>query len=320
MRFIDQETIAKHYDFPTLIRYLREAFGNTDIEVPMRHHHDFPNPPHAEKSTLLLMPAWEPGKNLGVKLATVAPHNSDYGLPSIQGLYILMDGNTGCCKMLFDAKPLTTYRTAATSALASSYLSREDSEHLFMVGTGALSPMLIRAHCSVRPIKKVTVWGRSSKKSQAVIEQLKDLSLEFAVTDSIQAGIKQADIISCATLSKTALIQGAWLQSGQHLDLVGAYRPDMREADDECLLRSQIFVDHYAGACKETGDIAIPLQTGVIQKESIKSELFELCQRENTAHKCLARESESEITLFKSVGHALEDLVAAKLIASQLPE
>lgn len=315
MQFIDKETIEKHYDFKELVNRLKLAFASSSVEVPMRHHHDFPNPPESEKSTLLLMPAWDPGKDLGVKVVTVSPNNGTYDLPSIQGIYLLLDAHKGTLKTLMDAKAITSFRTAATSALASSLLSRENSQSLLMIGTGALSPMLIKAHASVRPIKEVYVWGRNVDKAAAVCAELSGFrsmsgdKLKVQTIETIEEGVKLVDIISCATLSKTALINGDWLQSGQHLDMVGAYRPDMREADDRCLLRSRIFVDHYAGALKETGDLAIPLQNKVIARKDIQAELAELCRGDNPG-----RLSSDEMTFFKSVGHALEDLVAAKMI------
>lgn len=313
IKFIDKETIEANYEFPEVIESLDSAFSNSSIEVPMRHHHDYPNPPEKDESTLLLMPAWEPGKDLGVKMVTVSPNNGAYHLPSIQGIYLLFDAHKGNCRALLDAKSLTAIRTAATSALASKYLSRENSESLLMVGTGALSPMLIKAHASVRPIKRVYIWGRSVEKAEAIKSQLNNEHFEIEVVTTIAEGIKKADIISCATLSKTALIEGQYLKAGQHLDMVGAYRPDMREADDECLKRSRVFVDHYAGATKETGDIKIPLDEGVITRDHLIAELFELCPGKKRG-----RESAEEITFFKSVGHALEDLVTATLVADKV--
>ena len=179
--------------------------------------------------------------------------------------------------------------------------------------TGALSPMLIKAHSTVRPIETVYVWGRNRDKAEAIKSQLVGESFDVEVVDSIEQGIGLADIISCATLSKTALIEGKYLRPGQHLDMVGAYRPDMREADDECLKRSRIFVDHYVGATKETGDIKIPLDQGIISRDDLIAELFELCPGKKSG-----RESDQEITFFKSVGHALEDLVTATLIADKV--
>lgn len=313
MQFIDKQTIEQHYDFAELIKRLRSAFAESTVEVPMRHHHDYPNPPEQDESTLLLMPAWDPGKDLGVKMVTVSPNNGEYNLPSIQGLYLLFDAHKGYCKCLMDAKSITAFRTAATSALASSYLSREDSKSLLMVGTGALSPMLVKAHATVRNLEKVYVWGRSTEKAQAVVEQLKDVSFSVEVVETIAQGIEKADIISVATLSKTPLIDGSLLKEGQHLDMVGAYKPDMREADDQCLLRANIFIDHYAGALKETGDIVIPLTEGTIERGDIQADLFELTRSAKPG-----RQSDSEITFFKSVGHALEDLVAATLIEEKI--
>jgi ornithine cyclodeaminase len=315
MQLIDQQTIEQHFDFVELIKRLKLAFADSSIQVPMRHHHDYPNPPEQEDSTLLLMPAWDPGKDLGVKMVTVSPNNSAYQLPSIQGLYLLFDAHSGTCKSLMDAKSLTVFRTAATSALASSFLSRQNSRTLLMIGTGALSPMLIKAHATVRPIEEVLIWGRNQQKAQAVKAELANESFNVTVVDSIDQGIKQADIISCATLSKTALINGQLLRPGQHLDMVGAYKPDMREADDQCLQRSRVFVDHYAGALKETGDIVIPIAQGTFKREDIQADLFELCQGQRQG-----RENDNEITFFKSVGHALEDLIAATLIAQRVGE
>jgi ornithine cyclodeaminase len=315
MQFIDKQTIEQHFDFAELINRLRAAFAESTVEVPMRHHHDYPNPPEADDSTLLLMPAWDPGKDLGVKMVTVSPNNGAYDLPSIQGLYLLFDAHKGYCKCLMDAKSITAFRTAATSALASSYLSRQDSRSLLMVGTGALSPMLIKAHATVRDLDQVYIWGRSIEKAQAVKDQLKDENFNVEVVETIEQGIEKADIISVATLSKTPLIEGRWLKPGQHLDMVGAYKPDMREADDQCLLRSRIFIDHYAGALKETGDIVIPVAQGTIEPSDIQADLFELTKGAKQG-----RQTVDEITFFKSVGHALEDLVAATLIEERINE
>ena len=304
--FISDAFIAQNCNFSKLIEALRKGFSNTEIEVPMRHHHDFPNPQEKIDSTLLLMPAFHPGKDLGVKIVTASPNNGQHHLPAIQGVYIYLDAQKGNVKAILDAKVLTATRTACASALASSYLSRPDSSTLLMLGTGALATNLIRAHASVRPITKVYVWGRNSEKSQAVCEDLKDFPFSCEAVESIESVIHKADIISCATLSKTPLVLGKWLQEGQHLDLVGAYKKDMREADDEAITKASVFVDTFQGGLKESGDIVIPLATNVITKADIKADLFELCSNAKQG-----RTSAKEITFFKSVGHALEDLVAA---------
>lgn len=309
MKHLDAKQVQDALSFPTLISALKDAFCS-EITVPMRHHHDMANPQASRETTLLLMPAWQAGEKAGVKMVTVAPDNAQLGLPSIQGIYLLMDLQTGTPEMMMDAPTLTTNRTAAASALAASFLARRAASHLFIVGTGALSPQLIRAHHAVSPITHVTVWGRSTTKAQAVIDQVSDLALTCKTTDSIKNGVRNADIISVATLSQTPLIKGEWLSAGQHVDLVGAYRPDMREADDDVVKRCDIFVDSRPGATKETGDIKIPLESGVITLDDLNADLFELC---SGAHK--GRDNDQQITLFKSVGHALEDLATAKLVA-----
>ncbi|HRI79963.1 MAG TPA: ornithine cyclodeaminase family protein [Cyclobacteriaceae bacterium] len=313
--FITAEEISTALPYPELIRSIGEAFAQNNAVTPLRHHHDFKNPPEDKDSTLLLMPSWVPGENLGVKIVTVSPNNGNHNLPSIQGIYLLFNAATGICKLLLDAKALTVSRTAATSALASQYLSRESSATLFMVGTGAVAPELILAHASVRPIRKVLVWGRNKDHAAAVCQRLQKAKFEIKVAETIAAGLKQADIISCATLSETPLIKGALLREGQHLDMVGAYRPHMREADDAAIMRSSVFVDHFEGALKETGEIVIPMREGVLKREDIKASLYELCSRTKKG-----RSSEKEITFFKSVGHAMEDLVAAKMVSEKLTD
>ncbi|WP_421783250.1 ornithine cyclodeaminase family protein [Kiloniella litopenaei] len=312
MQNITAEQVTKCLDYPSLVDALREAFQGK-ITVPMRHHHDMEQPNGQRESTLLLMPAWESGKSVGVKLVTVSPENGKKDLPAIQGIYILFDGDTGTPKALIEAKTLTARRTAAASALATSYLARPDSRKLTMVGTGVLAPNLIQAHAAVRPIKEVTIWGRDPKKAKDLAQEMTNLGFTAHAEENLEKAVRTADIISSATLSKTPLISGNWLQPGQHLDLVGAYRPDMREADDEAIKRSSVFVDTYAGAMKEGGDIVIPLQNGILTKEDIKADLFDLTQGE---HK--GRSSAEEITYFKSVGHALEDLAAAQLVDKRI--
>jgi ornithine cyclodeaminase len=306
---ISVEQVNKALTFAELVPALKQAF-TSDTCVPPRLHFDMENPKASRETTLLIMPAWQAGDVAGVKLVTVAPDNGLKGLPSIQGSYLLFDIDSGSIKAMMDAPALTAKRTAAASALASQFLSREDSSRLLMIGTGALAPQLIAAHASVRSIKQVYVWGRTLAKAQAVCDQMTDLNIECIAINDIETYAQQVDIISCATLSKTPLILGRWLKPGQHLDMVGSYRPDMREMDDDCLIGNRIFVDNFDGALRETGDIAIPLKEQVISKADIKADLFALCKGEYQVNRQV-----NDITVFKSVGHALEDLTAAKLVA-----
>ena len=312
MNMISSEQVHQLLQPAEVVEKLKAAFAS-NITTPMRQHFDIPNPFAARETTLLVMPSWQEGSDIGIKLVTVTPESYRYDLPSIQGVYVLIDAVKGNVKAMIEAPALTAKRTAAASALASQFLSRQDSGSLLMVGTGTLSPELIKAHCAVRPIKQVSIWGRSKEKALKVKAQLSELEADINVVTDLTKGMADADIISCATLSREPLIFGELLQPGQHLDLVGAYRPDMREADDECIRRSRVVVDNYQGACKETGDIKIPLESGVLVKQDIEADLFELCQRQ----KHFSRQHE-DITLFKSVGHALEDLAAAQLLTSKL--
>lgn len=313
MKFVSGEEIQEIVAFSELISALKNAFVDASITAPLRHHHTYQNPLAGVDSTLLLMPAWKAGESLGVKLVTVSPHNDRLGMPSVQGLYVLFDARSGEPKLLLDAKALTTMRTAAASALASTFLSRPDSHTLLMIGTGALAPQLIRAHAAVRPIEQVYIWGRDVAKAEKLAETLREERVNVTTVESIGEGIAAADIISCATLSSEPLIHGDALSAGQHVDLVGSFRPEMREADDATVARCSVFVDHYEGALTESGDIVIPLERGVLSRGELKAELAELCRGDHAG-----RASRDELTLFKSVGHALEDLVAASLIQTQV--
>jgi ornithine cyclodeaminase len=308
MKQPSEKEIEDLLDFESLIETLDNAFA-ADYSVPLRHHHNFANPSSALESTLLLMPAWDNQNYLGVKIVTVSPENANLSLPTIQGMYLLFDIKKGVPLMRCDAKTLTNLRTAAASALASKYLSRKDSKTLLMIGTGALAPQLIKAHATVRPIEKVYLWGRTFEKANQLADQLETSKIDVEVVKNIKTGFAKADIISCATLSEKPLVKGAWLRPGQHLDLVGSYQKHMREADDEALLKASVFVDTLQGAPKESGDLVIPIQKGILKIEDIKADLFEMCGSEKSTF----RNSEDEITFFKSVGHALEDLAAASL-------
>ena len=303
---INKEETIKYSDFPLLIDALREAF-KADFTVPKRSHYDMSNPSASRETTLLLMPAWEDGELCGVKIVTVAPDNVDR--PTIQGNYMLIDIKNGSPLALLDAPSLTARRTSSASALASTYLSREDTKSMLMVGTGTLSPNLIKAHASIRPIEEVFIWGRTKSKAEAVAKSLEGEQFKISVVDTIAEKASVVDLISVATMSMEPLIKGEWLRPGQHLDLVGAYRPDMRESDDEAIKRCRIYVDTYYGATHETGEIVIPLKEGTITEADLNGDLFNLCRGEK-----FGRATAEEITMFKSTGHALEDLAAARLI------
>jgi len=298
-----------------------DALFRAGCEMPVRHHHKIAEPvgPGSADAMLLLMPAWTrgPESHLGIKVVTVFPDNGKRSLPSIYGQYLLLDGTTGETVAMLDGTMLTKRRTACASGLASRYLSRADARRLVMIGTGALAPQLIRVHAKVRPIAEVAIWGRRPEQAARLAQEL-SLSLPQALsrpitvraaTDRRQA-IGEADIISCATLSSTPLVEGDWLREGQHVDLVGAYTPQMRESDDNAVRRARVYVDTRAGALKEGGDIVQPLANGTIGESDVIADLYELARGQRPGR---ASGDASSITLFKSVGAALEDLAAAEL-------
>jgi ornithine cyclodeaminase len=285
---------------------LDDAFAG-DVVAPPRAHHDI-HVPGDDAATILLMPAWIPGRSLGVKIATVFPDNAKRSLPAVFASYFLMSAKTGEPVAVLDGTELTLRRTAAASALASSYLSRKDARRLLMVGTGNLAPHLVRAHATARPIEEVVVWGRRPEAAESLVELLDGEAFTVVATSDLDAAIAEADIISCATLASAPLIRGALLEPGQHLDLVGAFRPDMAEADTDSVSRSEVYVDTRSGALAEAGDILQAIDAGVIAESDIIGELAELASGGISG-----RTNDRSITMFKSVGTALEDLAAAEL-------
>ena len=279
--------------------------------MPLRQHYTVPTDGESD-ATLLLMPAWQVGHHIGIKLVTVFPDNVKLSLPSVMGAYLLLDAKTGMPLALIDGPSLTLRRTAAASALAARYLAREDCERLLMVGTGALAPHLILAHAAVRPVCNVLVWGRDPAKAKRLARRLDRSDFRVVATTDLEGAARGAQIISCATMSREPLIRGDWLQAGTHLDLVGGFTPEMREADDVAVAKARVFVDTREGAMAEAGDIVQPLADGVIGADDIAGDLFDLT-RGNRA----GRRFYDQITLFKSVGTALEDLAAAQLTVQQ---
>jgi len=306
MVHINAHFINSHTHFPSLIGLLNESFSNQAIIVPERHHHSFGETNPKDVSTLLVMPAWENDKDLGVKIVTVNPKNANHHLPSIQGIYIYMDAVTGVVKATMDGKALTVKRTAASSALASSFLSKKTSNSLLMIGTGALSSELIKAHATVRPIEQVYVWGRNFEKAKIVCSLLAANHFEIQPIEKISDKISEVDIISCATLATEPLILNHELGENQHIDLVGSFKRNMREADDATVQNSLLFVDTKS-AIIESGDLSQPLENGIITESDIKNDLHGVCRNGKVVDRV-----ENRNTVFKSVGYALEDLVAAK--------
>jgi len=305
--FIDRAFIEENTNYPKLINTLDEAFRSNRIKTPDRNHYNYESNQESSDSTLLIMPAWENQLDVGIKLITVNSDNPLEGRPSIQGLYILINAKTGVPEVIIDAPALTNKRTAGASALASRYLSREDTSTLLMIGTGQLIPDLISAHCSIRPIKNVLIWGRSYFKAKELVKKIDYLDIDIKAIEHLNQALPKADLISSATTAIDPIIFGRSIFAGQHIDLVGSFKPSMREADDALIQKASIYVDTVEMAPKESGDLFIPLENGILTLNKIKGDLFDLCSANIGA-----RKNQEEITLFKSVGLALEDLAAAR--------
>lgn len=302
---LDAKSVARALPRTELVEALRKAFA-LDVSVPARAHHEIPVA-NGNPGTLLLMPAWSE-RYIGVKIVSVFPDNAKAGIPAVAGSYLLMDALTGVPVALLDGTELTLQRTAAASALASSYLSRADSSRLLMVGTGNLAPHLIESHSVVRPITEVCIWGRRPEAAQILADRLSEHAFNVTVADDLEAAVRSADIVSCATLSTEPLVLGEWLHAGQHVDLVGAFKPDMTEADVAAVATASVYVDTREGVLAESGELIQAMANGVMQAEDIKGSLRDLA-----TGAVPGRHGSEEITLFKSVGTALEDLAAAEL-------
>jgi ornithine cyclodeaminase len=304
LRFYSDEQVHAALDWERLAEALAAAFA-AGAQVPLRHAHKL-----SESDTLLLMPAWrDAGGGLGVKIVTVMPGNAARGAATVNALYLLLDRASGEPRAVIDGEALTLRRTAAASALAARHLARAGAANLLVIGTGKLAPFMARAHCALRPqLARVRVWGRRTDAAQTLAQLLRDEGLPAEAAVDLEAAVRDAHIVSCATTATAPIVHGAWLAPGTHLDLVGGFTRAMREADDAAVARARIFVDTYAGALAEAGDLVSPLERGVIARAQIEAELAELVRGDKPG-----RRGGDEITLFKSVGTALEDLAAAQL-------
>ena len=301
MRIIDAPEVRTRTPMPALIDALRTAFRG-EVHAPPRSVHDL-----SDSASLLLMPAWDDGHQLGVKIVQVDTARS----PAVAASYLLFDGASGKLRAVIDGAMLTARRTAAASALAADFLARDDASTLVLLGTGVLARHFAEAHAAVRPIDKVLVWGRNPDRAAEVADDVRLTGIEAAVAPDAAEAVACADIVSCVTSASTPVLHGADLRAGTHVDLVGAFRPDMREADDAVFDNATVYVDTYAGAYDEAGDLLHAIESGVLAAEDIRGELATLCRDEAPG-----RTTTTEITVFKSVGASIEDLACAELIVA----
>jgi ornithine cyclodeaminase/alanine dehydrogenase-like protein (mu-crystallin family) len=329
---LDAAAVQQLLPWPDLVQALRAMFV-AGCEAPLRHTHlvrpgavastcaatntrgnagAAAGASDRQAGTVLLMPAWQPGRHLGIKTVAVFPGNTNLGLPSVNASYALFNANTGQLLAHMDGGELTARRTAAASALAASFLARPDAQRLLLVGAGRVASLMAPALRVVRPgLHQVTVFSRRMTSAQLLVTRLREQGFDAQASDDLPNATRQADIISCATLATQAWIHGDWLAPGSHLDLVGAFTPQMREADGLCLARARVFVDGEE-ALHKAGDITQAVAEGHFELTRVQGDLQGLCRGQ-----VLGRQMPAEITLFKSVGNALEDLAAAGLAWDQ---
>jgi ornithine cyclodeaminase len=306
MLWLDAEAVQHFGDFRRLVPAIQEmSRQGTDRVERMLVSQPLPG---GAQNDWLMLPAWQYGKCFGIKIANVFPGNAAKDLASVQGAYLLFDGATGETLCGLDGPMLTLRKTAANSAAAADWLARKDAETLCMVGAGALAPHLVEAHCAVRPIRRVLWWNRSR---QALERAVADLAprlpkATLVAADDLKDAVSSADIVSTATMAREPLIKGAWLRAGTHLELVGGYRPDMREADDDCIaVSSRHYVDARFTTLEIAGDLTQPIASGVLDPAAV-IDMAQVARGEAPK-----RQSDDEITWFKSGGGGHQDLATA---------
>jgi ornithine cyclodeaminase len=257
------------------------------------------------KDTLLQRQAWIDGMGIGVKSATVFPDNPAQGVPMIHGAVTLYDDAHGILEALIDFHLVTKWKTAGDSLLAARRLARPDSRNILIVGAGTVGRTLHAAYSAAFPEASFTVWNRTQANAEKMAEDIDGLK----VATDLETAVGEADIITSATMSTDPTLRGDWLQPGQHVDLIGAYRPDMREIDDTGMARARIFVDSFDTTIEHIGELKFPLANGTIRREDVLADYYDLA--------AFSRQSDEEITLFKNGGGAHLDLMTSRYILNK---
>lgn len=259
---------------------------------------------HRAGDTLLSRAAWIDGLGMAVKTATVMPKNPARGRPMIHGGVMVFDDVSGDMDAMIDFHLVTKWKTAADSLLAAKRLARRDSENILVVGAGTVGRNLVSAYRALFPKAEFTVWNRTLEAAKTMADEL-----SLGVAENLKEAVQGADIVTCATMTTSPIIKGEWLQPGQHIDLIGAYRADMREADDAALKRARVFVDSFATTIGHIGEIEDPMRRGVIRVQDLLGDFYDLNAFERAT---------DDITLFKNGGGAHLDLMTARYILERL--
>ena len=306
MKIIGPDEVHAALSYPALIDALQETFSG---EFTMPPRNVFPLDENSDNhDAFAVLPSWNTSL-IGVKAFTYFPSNQE-PYKSLYSKILLFDRAHGEPLALVDGTTVTFWRTAGISGLATRLLAREDADTLLLLGTGNLASYIIRANASVRPLKRILVWGRTPSNARKVVDRM-DAELdgiEISVADDLQDACGQADIIVSATASHQPLVEGDWVKEGTHTDFIGNHHADKRECDTALILKSRVYADSYANCFKEAGEVLVPISEGVFNKEDVVAELAEMC-----AGSAPLRQSDAEITLFKSIGMGISDLVGAGL-------
>jgi ornithine cyclodeaminase len=308
MRFVSAEEVRRVLTFPVLVSALEVAHRRPKIEVQDGYL-------GSEKEQYFVRHAVDRGRFMASKLITSFPTNLAGGkLPAVQAVCVLFDGTNGRPLAVIDGTEMTYWRTAADSALGAKLLAPSAPESILVVGAGEMSRRLVRAHCAVRPsLRRVLIWNRTSERAAEVAASLVQEGMDAKATTNLEEATQAADIITTCTRSHEPLIKGANLRPGTHLDLVGDYTPQTREADDEAARRAMIFVDRRESAFAGVGDILQPIANGAIRAADVLGDLYDLA-----TGSIAGRTSASDITFFKNAGGGHLDLMTAEVVFRHL--
>lgn len=316
MQFISAQQVDQVLDFPTLINALQRGFAG-DFQMPPRQLYAL----DTGKSAFALLPAWT-DNSIAVKAFCYFPHNSTAtpAVPILHSNILLYRRSDGQPLAMVEGSSVTCWRTAAVSALAARYLARPDSQHLLLLGTGALALPLLRAHLSEHPLCQISIWGRNTAKAAQLRDRLKQLypALSVEVCLDLTASCARADIIVAATGAESPLLYGSDIKPGCFVSLLGNHSPAQRECDSALVRRAAVYVDDRQNVLNEAGELLIPIAEGVFSVEQIRSDLAGLCRAgQNVRAHPATFDNPEQITLFKSVGTALADLLCAELVLQQ---
>ena len=307
--YIDKPAITTHLPMSEAIPLIESMFrdlANGQILQPLRSLMWLPD----KKGLLGMMPAYAGGPNLiGIKLITIFPQNN----PSHQGVIILFDGATGTPLMLLDAEEITAIRTAAASAVATNLLATKEASTLAILGSGEQAQRHIESISLVRPVTNIRIWGRNKRKAEELAEKVDTEKKQIKITDTPQQAVEDADIICTLTAATQPILQGDWIKPGAHLNVIGSCTPNAREVDTETITKAKLFTDKYESLFNEAGDFLIPKKEGRITESAVQAEIGEVL----TAAKP-GRQHPGDITLFKSLGIAAEDLYSANHVFKKM--